>query len=156
MDNHWAGGGGGGFIGYGAGGGGGNASGIKIDSDAAFINSLTDEQKKNMEEQREKWAAEAEAKRVYFTWESLVREEMEKTGDNWSNIESVVPSLGVLLASYEKSYWMPDNIAFTIWTKDRVYFPVWLGLYDEGCAAVRSAPRYPNNQATQMISSNEE
>lgn len=104
------------------------------------------------EEQNKKWAAEAEASRMYKTWEPLVREEMQRVGDSWDNIETVIPSFDVLATPYVANGWMLDDVAFTIWTKDRVYFPVWGGQYTCGNEFVRSAPRHPNQEVMEMIS----
>ncbi len=100
------------------------------------------------------------------SWRELIGEELARTGETWSDVETVVfsarrwtwgtpaddPDPGdwqaCLDQPFDAGYGLPRGLPFTMWTRRRVYFPVE---YDgsESCASV---PRHPCPEAVDHIS----
>lgn len=78
------------------------------------------------------------------TWFKMISQEMEAYGDSWENVAQAVPPEGELHEEFDDGYGGTEGVPFTVWTKDRVYFPV---CYDgsEWCGSVS---RNPDGQAT--------
>lgn len=81
------------------------------------------------------------------TWRKEITKEMKKHGDLWKNVESKTISNKELNVEFDASYGQEEGMPFTVWTKDRVYFPA---CYDgsEWCASVS---RNPNGETTGHI-----
>lgn len=78
---------------------------------------------------------------VTTTWRASISATMAEHGDAWSNVESVAAN-GSLDAEFDSGWGLPEGCGFTVWTKERVYFPVQ---YD-GSEWCGSAPRNPNGE----------
>jgi hypothetical protein len=81
------------------------------------------------------------------TWRKLIEEEMERVGDSWNNLVSLVPE-GIEDVEFDSSFGEAFGTPFTLWTAERVYFPVE---YD-GSESVWSVARNPDGKATDHIS----
>lgn len=78
------------------------------------------------------------------TWRELITEEMNEREELWSDIVKAVFSSGDEDTQFNCGYGCEEGSAFTVWTKNRVYFPV---VYDgsEWCGSVA---RNPNDLST--------
>jgi len=79
------------------------------------------------------------------TWHSKISEEMAIWGDSWDNLVAQVPSESAWL-HVESTEFMSQT--FTIWTRDRVYFPAE---YDMIAEFARSVARNPDGEPTPHI-----
>lgn len=68
-------------------------------------------------------------------WKYQIVEEMEDHGDSWENVEAIAGDI----SSDPKHGWP----RWTVWTRERVYFPEE---YD-GDYRIGSVPRHPSNEA---------
>jgi len=78
------------------------------------------------------------------TWKKEVESEMGWHGESWTDVVSSTFKSGEENVEFDEGYGMENGVAFTVWTKKRVYFPA---IYDgsEWCASVS---REPNKLAT--------
>lgn len=69
-----------------------------------------------------------------------ITEAFAQNQESWEAVESHTLTLAALTDPYARP-------PFTLWTKNRVYFPA---VYD-GDEWVHSVPRHPNNEATEPV-----
>lgn len=100
------------------------------------------------------------------TWRKMISEEMKEQGETWDDVESLVfkarkkwheddnegdpdplDNKACLDHQFHDGYGGEEGLPFTLWTKERVYFPV---VYD-GSEWVASVPRNPNGEATEHV-----
>jgi len=81
------------------------------------------------------------------TWRKLLVEEMELHGETLVDIESNTMSNEEMDKEFDNGYGGPEGIPFTIWTKNRVYFPI---CYD-GAEWVGSVSRNPDGKPTDHL-----
>jgi len=77
------------------------------------------------------------------SWKKLIVEEMKSCGDTWDNFVGTTLTTGMNKKFYA-GHGKEEGEPFTLWTKDRVYFPV---CYD-GEESVGSVPRNPCDEVT--------
>ena len=83
------------------------------------------------------------------TWRKLLEEEFQIQNDSWKNIVMMAPSDGKWLDYYfDNDSNVIEGVPFTVWTKNRVYFP----LSFEGPEWVGSVSKIPNGIATAHLS----
>lgn len=80
------------------------------------------------------------------TWKILISEAFEGN-DSWESVIRCTASEAELNIEFDNGYGGARGIPFTLWTHDRVYFPV---CYD-GAEWVGSAPRNPCGIAMEHI-----
>ena len=80
-------------------------------------------------------------------WHNLITEEMEDQKETWEDVISCTLDDIELDRSFDNGYGGPEGKPFTLWTKNRVYFPI---CYD-GVEWVGSASRNPDGQATEHL-----
>ena len=84
------------------------------------------------------------SKRNMENWKSLIDSQMVAHKETWDDVVSCTLSQKKLLRKFDAGYGGSEGEPFTLWTKNRVYFPV---VYD-GAEWVGSAPRNPCKEAT--------
>lgn len=77
-------------------------------------------------------------------WKKGITTEMKAHNDSWDNLKKSTLSDEELEINFDNSYGGTEGSEFTLWTKDRVYFPI---CYD-GSEWVGSVPRKPSNEKT--------
>ena len=83
------------------------------------------------------------------TWRKLLEEEFQIQNDSWKNIVMMAPSDGKWLDYYfDNDSNVIEGVPFTVWTKNRVYFP----LSFDGSEWVGSVSKIPNGIATAHLS----
>ncbi len=81
-------------------------------------------------------------------WTAMIEEEMKLHGESWSDVEGqALADGGNLLDEFSSGFGGSEGCAFTIWTKNRVYFPA---VYD-GSEWAASVPRNPCDEPTGHI-----
>ena len=83
-----------------------------------------------------------------MTWRQLIKTELSRNNESFSDIISErSDELNWLDIEFDCSYGLTEGPSFTVWTENRVYFPV---KYDgsEWCASV---PRHPCYEVVKHI-----
>lgn len=70
---------------------------------------------------------------------------MEDNNETWSNVEANTLSEQQMDKEFHCGYGSPEGEPFTIWTKNRIYFPIQ---YD-GLEWVSSVARHPDGKPTE-------
>lgn len=91
------------------------------------------------------------------TWKSMILSEMQKHSETWEDVihtaikaqeddwdDAPLPSFD---REFDPGYGGPEGDYFTVWTTNRVYFPI---VYD-GAESVGSAPRNPSEEAVEHM-----
>ncbi len=81
------------------------------------------------------------------TWRELITIEMRECGELFEDIESSTLTDEQLDTKFDNGYGGSQGCAFTVWTKNHVYFPA---VYD-GAEWVACVPRHPNGEATSHV-----
>lgn len=81
------------------------------------------------------------------TWRKEIQRELDLHGETWSDIESSTLTPEEAGAEFDSGYGGSEGVAFTVWTKNRVYFPA---VYD-GAEWVGSVSRNPDGKKTPHI-----
>ena len=81
------------------------------------------------------------------TWRELITIEMRECGELFEDIESSTLTDEQLDTKFDNGYGGSEGCAFTVWTKNHVYFPA---VYD-GAEWVACVPRHPNGEATSHV-----
>ena len=83
------------------------------------------------------------------TWRQEIGHEMSERGESWDDVVHVtLGAHGGLDVEFDPGYGATKGCPFTLWTKNRVYFPA---CYD-GAEWVESVPRNPRvNEATEHV-----
>ena len=80
-------------------------------------------------------------------WKDLISEEMEEEKESWRDVVRCTLSKEDLLAEFDNDYMVSQGKPFTLWTKERVYFPA----VHDGAERVASVPRNPCDKATDHV-----
>ena len=78
-------------------------------------------------------------------WKQSIQAEMNLHGETFDNVVDCTLTEEELIAEFDSSYGCSEGAPFTLWTANRVYFPV---VYD-GCEWVESVSRDPDGKPTQ-------
>lgn len=78
------------------------------------------------------------------TWREEIESEMNRYNDSWKNVEQCTLNESELDKRFSSGYGVEEGAPFTVWTKDRVYFPI---CYD-GSEWAGSVSRNPNGKPT--------
>lgn len=78
------------------------------------------------------------------TWRELLSDELKDNGESWDDLVSITLSDEQLDEKFYDGYGGSEGAPFTLWTTNRVYFPV---VYD-GSEWVGSVSRSPDGKAT--------
>ena len=81
------------------------------------------------------------------TWQELITDEMDRKGESWADVVRSTLTNRELAVKFNKGFGLSEGAPFTLWTKNRVYFPV---VYD-GLEWVGSVPRDPCDEATEHM-----
>jgi hypothetical protein len=81
------------------------------------------------------------------TWRELITIEMRERGELFEDIKSSTLTDEQLDTKFDNGYGGSQGCAFTVWTKNHVYFPA---VYD-GAEWVACVPRRPNGKATSHV-----
>ena len=81
------------------------------------------------------------------SWKELILKEMVYYKETWDDVISCTLSQDELNEKFDDMSALEEGSPFTVWTKDRVYFPV---TYD-GNEDVKSVSRNPDGKPTQHI-----
>lgn len=85
--------------------------------------------------------------RDLITWREDIENSMKEHGETWADVESCTLTQEQLDAQFDSGYGGTEGASFTVWTKNRVYFPA---CYD-GKEWTASVARNPNGKATEHI-----
>lgn len=77
------------------------------------------------------------------TWKTAISEALDQNGEKWSDVLAYTLTHEELNREFDSGYGRPNGPPFTLWTANRVYFPI---MYD-GSEWVGSAPRNPCDEA---------
>ena len=80
-------------------------------------------------------------------WREDLTEAMQEHGETWADVEAHTLTEEQLDARFDHGYGGEEGAPFTLWTKNRVYFP---GCYD-GSEWVASVARNPDGKATEHV-----
>lgn len=72
---------------------------------------------------------------------------MKNRGETWANVVACTLYDEILDVEFEDGFGSPEGKPFTLWTEQRVYFPVE---YD-GAESVASAPRNPCDEVMEHV-----
>lgn len=81
------------------------------------------------------------------TWRIEITDTMKGCGDDWQNVEACTLSEEELDVEFDEGYGSTEGKPFTVWTHDRVYFPV---CYD-GAEWCDSVTRNPDGKPTTHV-----
>jgi hypothetical protein len=81
------------------------------------------------------------------TWRKLLTNALHEYKEIYANIEASTLTRGQLDHEFDDGYGGSEGVPFTVWTKQRVYFPA---VYD-GSEWVASVSRHPDGQPTKHI-----
>lgn len=81
------------------------------------------------------------------TWRQQLDEAFKETGESWADIEATTLTDATLDRKFDDGYGGSEGVPFTVWTKNRVYFPV---VYD-GAEWVGSVSRNPDGHPTNHL-----
>lgn len=81
------------------------------------------------------------------TWRKELEQALLEHGESWEDVEASTLSADEMTDAFDPSYGGIGGASFTLWTRNRVYFP-WC--YD-GAEGVSSVPRHPNGEKTEHI-----
>lgn len=80
-------------------------------------------------------------------WHDMLSSEMESHAETRNDIIGSTLTDAEMLTEFQDNYGGIEGAPFTVWTRNRVYFPA---CYD-GCEWVASVPRNPNEEKTHHI-----
>lgn len=81
------------------------------------------------------------------TWRRLISRVLENNGETWEDVEHSTLTEAEYDEKFDNGYGGTEGCPFTVWTKNRVYFPAQ---YD-GSEWCDSVPRNPCSEATTHI-----
>lgn len=84
---------------------------------------------------------------MIITWRQAVTAAMKRHGETWADVIGQAPPEGGWDVEFYDGYGIPEGKPFTVWTQDRVYFPV---SYD-GEESAGSVARNPCSEVTEHI-----
>lgn len=77
-------------------------------------------------------------------WKTMLDEELLANGESWDDVEANTMTEDEMLENFSSGSGRIEGCPFTVWTKNRVYFPV---CYDGG-EWVGSVSRHPDGKPT--------
>ncbi|HET6725915.1 MAG TPA: hypothetical protein VFH85_07920 [Gammaproteobacteria bacterium] len=77
-------------------------------------------------------------------WKSMLDEALKENGEAWDDVEANTMTEAEMDKSFDSGYGGTEGEAFTVWTKNSVYFPV---CYD-GAERVGRVSRNPDGKPT--------
>lgn len=81
------------------------------------------------------------------TWRKSITHQMTAWDEDWSDVEACTLSEEELDTVFDCGYGCIEGKPFTVWTKNRVYFPEG---YD-GAEQATSVARHPDNEPTSHV-----
>ncbi len=81
------------------------------------------------------------------TWRSMITYEMKVRNETWDDVVACTLYDEILDVEFDDDYGTAEGKPFTLWTKNRVYFPTE---YD-GQESVASAPRNPCDEVMDHV-----
>lgn len=78
------------------------------------------------------------------SWRKLIIEAMERYNESWQDVVSHTFRDDSLIREFDDGFGGTEGVPFTVWTRNRVYFPV---CYD-GSEWVESVSRNPDGNPT--------
>jgi hypothetical protein len=81
------------------------------------------------------------------TWREEITKAMKKHGETWADVEAHAITEEQLDVRFDPGFGGAEGAPFTVWTKNRVYFPA---VYD-GAEWVESVARNPDGKATEHV-----
>ena len=88
-----------------------------------------------------------EERPMQTTWRKEITAALGEVGLDWSDVRTSTFQDGELDCEFYSGYGVAEGCAFTLWTDERVFFPV---VYD-GAEWVTSVPRNPTDEKTSHI-----
>ena len=83
-----------------------------------------------------------------MTWRKAIENQFEIHKDSWKNVVSIAPEDGAWLDYlFDDDETVPQGEAFTVWTKTRIYFPV----FSDNQEYCDSISRDPDQKPTRHI-----
>jgi len=83
------------------------------------------------------------------SWRSLITAALVEQGETWADVEYNTLSDRGLDREFDDELERRAGEPFTMWTKERVYFPIIRS--GDGFTRVGSVPRHPNYEPTSHI-----
>lgn len=83
----------------------------------------------------------------FESWKDMLIKCMSYNGETWKDVVSCTLSEELLNQKFDSGHGSIEGKPFTLWTNERVYFPV---CYD-GAEWVRSASRNPDGKPTYHV-----
>jgi len=80
-------------------------------------------------------------------WKELIQHEMKMQGETFEDVVECTLNDEELVVKFDDGYGCSEGAPFTLWTTNRVYFPV---VYD-GAEWVGSVSRNPDGKATRHL-----
>ena len=77
------------------------------------------------------------------TWRKLITLEMKEVGEKWSDVVACTLSEAELDVPFDIGYGAPEGQPFTVWTTNRVYFPVQYDGAEWAASVSRIVDRVP-------------
>ena len=81
------------------------------------------------------------------SWREMLTESLKEAGESWDDVVSNTMTPEEMNVKFHSGYGGTEGIPFTVWTHNRVYFPI---CYD-GSEWVESVARNPDGVATVHI-----
>lgn len=81
------------------------------------------------------------------SWKDLISEEMERKNESWNDLHSTTLTSEEIYRKFDNGFGGAEGVPFTLWTRNRVYFPV---VYD-GYEWVGSVPRLPCTERVEHL-----
>lgn len=78
------------------------------------------------------------------TWRQQLTDALKEQQETWPDIESITLTDNQLDTEFDDGFGGAEGEPFTVWTKNRVYFPI---VYD-GAEWVESVSRHPDGKPT--------
>lgn len=77
-------------------------------------------------------------------WKTMLDEALKENGESWADVEANTMTEEEMAKNFDAGYGGTEGCPFTVWTKNRVYFPI---CYD-GAEWVGSVSRNPDGKPT--------
>lgn len=81
------------------------------------------------------------------SWEKELGKALKDAGESWDDVVDNTMTLEQMRAGFDAGYGGTEGVPFTVWTENRVYFPI---CYD-GSEWVESVSRNPDGVATSHL-----
>lgn len=77
-------------------------------------------------------------------WKTMLHLKLEENGETWGDVEANTMTEEEMEKKFDSDFGAPEGCPFTVWTRNRVYFPI---CYD-GAEWVGSVSRNPDGKPT--------